>query len=47
MPRLRSAELTSAINLRAESPDSSIVLGPPRTREMRSGAMAMNPSAAT
>src|SRR5690242_14811933 len=34
------------MSFRAESPDSSSVLGPPRTREMRSGAIAMNPSAA-
>ena len=33
--------------LRAESPGISSVLGPPRTRDSRSGAMAMNPSAAT
>src|SRR3954468_930704 len=32
---------------RAESPDNSSVVGPPRTRDTRSGAMAMNPSAAT
>jgi hypothetical protein len=33
--------------LRAESPVISSALGPPRTRENRSGAIAMNPSAAT
>ena len=31
----------------AESEESSVVLGPPRTRELRSGAIAMKPSAAT
>src|SRR4029450_2716246 len=35
------------MSLRAESPESSSVLGPPRTRELRSGAIAMKPSAAT
>jgi hypothetical protein len=47
MPRFRSAAFTRPWSLRAESPVISSALGPPRTRENRSGAIAMNPSAAT
>jgi hypothetical protein len=47
MTRLRSVAFTPLISLRAVSPDSSTLLGPPRTRDRKSGAMAMKPSAAT
>src|SRR3954452_24851938 len=47
MPLFRSVVFTPWMIFLAESPDSSSVLGPPRTRDTRSGAIAMNPSAAT
>src|ERR1043166_8850675 len=47
MMRLRSVLLTPPMSRRAESPESSTEVGPPLTRERKSGAMAMNPSAAT
>ena len=47
MARLRSAAFTPAMSFRAESAGSSTLLGPPRTFDRKSGAMAMNPSAAT
>ena len=39
--------LTLPMSFRAESPVISCVLGPPRARETKSGAIAMKPSAAT